>query len=434
MSAAVVETDQLQLVRWGLKFSSPQTESEYRAWHVVKAIPQTRVGMLASLLAWMVGLIALLLGSPSHFWSGARWILFLMDPVLIICIVVTYYPRLHRWVLPTTLVANAVSGLLVIGLCFQMLRAPLVAAGAVALACYFAFTIFRLHPAQAVCAAAAYVGVLLVLLTSALQSGQLNVFDFVWAVLIPLTALMTGAMACLAFTRISRESFRQERIIDAQRKTIEHERSRADDLLHNILPVSIANRLKAGRGIIANRFDEVTVVFADVVGFTPLAAKLSPEELVAILNVLFTRFDALAAQHGVEKIKTIGDAYMAVAGVPLAHANHAVAAAELALAMRAAVVELSGKTDHPIQLRIGLCTGPVVAGVIGSSKFAYDLWGDTVNTAARMESHSMEGQIQVTESTYRKLATRYAFQERGTIDIKGKGPMSTWLLTGHLPA
>ena len=198
-----------------------------------------------------------------------------------------------------------------------------------------------------------------------------------------------------------------------------------------MLPADIAARLKVAPGVIAQRLDAVTVLFADVVGFTPMAAKLSPEALVELLNDVFTRFDALASAHGVEKIKTIGDAYMAVAGVPKPRPDHALAVAELAIAMCSAIEEARANTGFDLRLRIGICTGPAVAGVIGTHKFAYDLWGDTVNTAARMESHGVADGIQVSESTFTALGAAYRLEPRGLIEIKGKGPMQTWLLRGR---
>jgi class 3 adenylate cyclase len=209
---------------------------------------------------------------------------------------------------------------------------------------------------------------------------------------------------------------------------LDEEHARSERLLRNVLPDTIAERLKDGPIAVADRFDDVTVLFADIVGFTTLSATLPPERVVDMLNRVFTRFDELAARHRVEKIKTIGDAYMVVAGLPEPRADHAEAAADLALEMRAAIAELSAQVGHDLQVRIGLCTGPAVAGVIGIQKFAYDLWGDTVNTAARMESHGAPGEIHVTESTYLALRDRYQLDERGLIDIKGKGPMPTWFL------
>jgi class 3 adenylate cyclase len=238
--------------------------------------------------------------------------------------------------------------------------------------------------------------------------------------------LFIGVM--LALVGIVAWSHWQTTLTDRQ---LDHEHARSERLLRNVLPDRIAERLKDGPVAVADRFEGVTVLFADIVGFTPLSATLPPERVVELLNTLFTRFDELAAQHRVEKIKTIGDAYMVVAGLPEPRADHAEAAAEMALDLRAAIAELGDKTGHALQIRIGLCSGPAVAGVIGIQKFAYDLWGDTVNTAARMESHGTPGEIQVTESTWQLLRDRYRFEDHGVIEVKGKGPMRTWFLRGQ---
>jgi adenylate cyclase len=211
-------------------------------------------------------------------------------------------------------------------------------------------------------------------------------------------------------------------------RKLDDEHARSERLLRNVLPDRIAERLKAGGGAIADRFDGVTVLFADIVGFTTLSTELPPERVVELLNRVFTRFDELAALHQVEKIKTIGDAYMVVAGLPEPRPDHAQAAARMALDLRVALAETSRAIGHPLQIRIGLCSGPAVAGVIGIRKFAYDLWGDTVNTAARMESHGVPGEIQLTESTYELVRERFSLEERGMIDVKGKGLMRTYFL------
>lgn len=210
------------------------------------------------------------------------------------------------------------------------------------------------------------------------------------------------------------------------------EREKAETLLLNILPEPIANRLKHSSDTIAEDFSDVTVLFADLVDFTQLSSQRSSTELVEILNVIFSEFDQLAERHGLEKIKTIGDAYMVVGGIPLPKANHVEAIAEIALDMQSAIAQFNAETGQSFNIRIGISTGAVVAGVIGIKKFAYDLWGDTVNTASRMESHGISGKIQVPEETYRRLKDRYLFEERGLISIKGKGEMRTYLLTGRL--
>jgi adenylate cyclase len=215
---------------------------------------------------------------------------------------------------------------------------------------------------------------------------------------------------------------------------LQAEQERTDRLLLSILPMPVAEKLKQGQQIIADSFAEVTVLFADIVDFTRLSAHHTPIEVVSLLNQIFSAFDRLAQQHGIEKIKTIGDAYMAVGGLPIPQSNHAEAIAEMAIDMLDVVAQFQGDTHEPLTMRIGINTGPVVAGVIGTNKFIYDLWGDTVNIASRMESFGLPGCIQVSSTTYNILQNKYSFKERGLIPIKGKGEMTTYLLTGRQSA
>ena len=220
--------------------------------------------------------------------------------------------------------------------------------------------------------------------------------------------------------------------IQQQTAEIRQKNRENEALLLNILPGPIADRLKSGESVIADHFAEVTVLFADIVGFTVLSNGRPPTEVVDLLNDLFRRFDAMAQRRGVEKIKTIGDAYMAVAGLPVQCDDHARRMAELALEMTAEAHRFSQDRKMDFSLRIGLNSGPVVAGVIGATKFIYDLWGDTVNTASRMESHGVAGSVQVTRSVYEQLKTEYEFEPRGEIEVKGKGRMSAWLLRSRV--
>jgi adenylate cyclase len=217
-------------------------------------------------------------------------------------------------------------------------------------------------------------------------------------------------------------------------RALERERAKSERLLLNVLPEPVAARLKEQEGVIAEDCPAVTVLFADLVGFTPLSQRMEASELVSLLDRVFARWDAIAAEHGVEKIKTIGDAYMAASGIPLPRADHAEAVAEMALAMGTEVARCSAETGLPLEVRIGIDTGPVIAGVIGRAKFIYDLWGDTVNTASRMESHALPGTIQVTERAYERLRPRYELRPRGMIEVKGMGAMACWLLVGRRTA
>lgn len=237
--------------------------------------------------------------------------------------------------------------------------------------------------------------------------------------------LVAGLIITLVFSKL-----RFERFLSGYQLKMEQQRS--EDLLLNILPDPIAQRLKNGEQIIADHCDQVTVLFSDIVGFTKLSAQLTPEQLVHLLNGLFTKFDHLTTKYGVEKIKTIGDAYMVVSGIPEYRTDHGNAIADLALDMRKTTEDFQNNLEKPLNIRIGIHSGPVVAGVIGKKKFAYDLWGDTVNVASRMESHGIAGEIQVSESTYHLLKDQYYFEKRGEMEVKGKGKLNTWILKHKL--
>jgi adenylate cyclase len=216
----------------------------------------------------------------------------------------------------------------------------------------------------------------------------------------------------------------------------DHFQKESDDLLHNILPDEIVARLKTSSSMIADSFDSASVLFADVVGFTPMSAGMPPDELVGLLNSLFSTLDRLVEGLGLQKIKTVGDGYMVASGIPSTRPDHAQAIADLALRIRDELAR-SRVDGHQIQMRIGINSGPVVAGIIGTHKFAYDLWGDVVNIASRMESEGIGGSIQISEATYQLISEEFVCEPRGSIPVKGKGTMQTYLLLsrrGHKEA
>ena len=207
---------------------------------------------------------------------------------------------------------------------------------------------------------------------------------------------------------------------------------RSEKLLLTILPESIAARLKRGEEPIADHHDDITVLFADLAGFTVRSAHETPAETVAVLNEVFSVFDGLVRRYGLEKIRTIGDSYMVAAGVPVARPDHAHAICAMALDLRGEVARLNANHDWDLSFRIGINSGPAVAGIVGREKFHYDLWGDTVNIASRMESHGLPDQIQVTEPVYERLKNDFVFERRGCVEVKGKGPTLTYLLVGRV--
>jgi adenylate cyclase len=238
-------------------------------------------------------------------------------------------------------------------------------------------------------------------------------------------ALNVIGAGSIAFTLLA--SFANQR--DAALRALRAEQEKAEELLVNVLPSSIAERLKGTTRSIADHFESASILFADVVDFTPLARRLAPAEVVGVLDELFSHFDTLVERHGLEKIKTIGDCYMAASGVPDPSPDHARKTALLALDMRDAVAT-SAIGQLGLEMRIGINSGPVVAGVIGTKRFLYDLWGDAVNTASRMEEQGTPGDIQITRTTYELLKDEFVCRPRGTIQVKGKGGMETWYLVG----
>ena len=239
-------------------------------------------------------------------------------------------------------------------------------------------------------------------------------------------ALNVVGTASVAFTLLATFAHQRNTALTALRA----EQEKSEALLLNILPRPIAERLKAAAQPIADQFDGASIIFADVVDFTPLAHRLPPARLVGILDRLFSQCDVLVERHGLEKIKTIGDCYMAAAGVPNPQPDHARRAALLALEMRDMLATSAGAGEPGLELRIGINSGPVVAGVIGTKRFLYDLWGDAVNIASRMESHGTAGEIQITRATYELLKDEFVCRRRGTILVKGTGEMETWYLVG----
>ena|SRR3989338_8680760 len=244
-----------------------------------------------------------------------------------------------------------------------------------------------------------------------------------------------GGLATILYFLMRYFETQKERVmreLDRKNGELEVEQGRSDRLLLNVLPKSVADRLKQNQRRIADSFDSVTIMFADLVEFTRISAGMAPDDLVDLLNQVFSRFDALAEKYGVEKIKTIGDAYMVVSGAPELRPDHAEAIANLAIDMQQALTELTKTSGKTLMMRIGINSGPVVAGVIGSTKFSYDLWGDTVNMASRMEQYGVSNVIQVTEATYQLIADKFRFEKREPIEVKGKGKVQSYFLVGKV--
>ncbi|NJO46241.1 MAG: adenylate/guanylate cyclase domain-containing protein [Oscillatoriales cyanobacterium RM2_1_1] len=264
-----------------------------------------------------------------------------------------------------------------------------------------------------------------VLLPTEWMTEEFAVLYYFWICLI-------SNVSVYLYDRLACAQFNARHALEDAYKQLQIEQERSESLLLNILPYPIAQRLKQKPTTIADSFNRVGVLFGDIVGFTELSGQVPAEELVELLNQIFSRFDYLAEQHGLEKIKTIGDAYMVVSGLPVPREDYIEAIADMALDMKQSLEQFNHETEQHFQMRIGIASGPVIAGVIGIRKFIYDLWGDTVNIASRMESHGIADQIQVTDLIYESLKENYYLEKRGIIEVKGKGEMTTYLLKKRL--
>jgi class 3 adenylate cyclase len=423
------ETDIARMLRpLTARFRDPELEAEFMSEYVADVLgPFVRLALGLGVLTFTTyGL---------HDWvvferpASAWWVRFgAVIPTMIVAWALTFtraFAKAHQWIL--LLYGSAATlGVLWIA-AISGTEASILYAGFAALFVTIGPLIARLDVArQALYTALSAALLVLFELRYARSPRAINLAQL-WT-LVAMGSL--GTLLAWLNEKQSRVAFIARKTIRAQGEEIARERARSDALLRNVLPEPIAQRLKDGHAVIADGYEEATVLFADIVGFTPLSAKLSPHALVARLNEVFTAFDAQCAALGLEKIKTIGDAYMVVGGVPERRADHAVAVVKMALAMREVLADQRERHGDSLDIRIGVHSGPVVAGVIGTRKFAYDVWGDTVNTASRMESHARPGHVQISDQTRVLVEEHFALEDRGTIDVKGKGSMRTWFVLG----
>jgi class 3 adenylate cyclase len=424
---AVVDRDRWAIDRVTLRFRNRALERSFQAAFAQQNLPNLRVGHALGVILWIVwgALIRGHMGDQREFDFAVRYGVFI--PIVLIGLAMTFfpgYPRVWKWEVMAVLLATSLTwivyapqitglpadygyvGLILIQtIAFSVLRLPFTLIGLldlVTIPTYLAF---------------------------AVSSGSLAGAQTELAIFYLASFGVLGLIASYVLEWTGRNLFVRERQLDQ-----EHDRS--DSLLLNVLPAPIADRLKArdeagGSEYLAEALDEVTVLFVDAVGFTGQTAKMPADQLVAALDGLFSRFDAIADRCGLEKIKTVGDAYMAVAGAPEPRADHAQAAVEMALAIREELPGALWPTGDPIQVRMGMASGPVVAGVIGQRKFAYDLWGDTVNLASRLHGLGQPGDILVSDGVVARLGPDYLMGPEMVLDVKGLGPTPARKLLGR---
>jgi class 3 adenylate cyclase len=416
---------QLRLQGLRLRFSDPALELDYRADRFRHNLANIRFAFLAGIALWVLwGFLLrphMLALSDLRLDAVMRYGVFI--PMLVVGFGLTFtrsFERIFEWV---SIAIAAATLLLWVFYVSRVSSLPLeYGYVGIILITAFTYTLLRLRFVWVVLITAVGIAAYL---TYAFSARYIYDVSRVLAALYLVSFGFLGMIAAYRMERFTRDLFLRERQLD-------RERARSDGLLLNMLPGAIVEQLKAsGGGRVAQRFDQVSVIFADAVGSTEQAARSSPEAFADALDQLFRRFDGMAQRHGLEKIKTIGDAYVAVAGAPTPVADHAHASVAMALDVVAEAGTVKWPSGDPIVVHVGVATGPVVAGVIGDRRFAYDLWGDTVNLASRLEEYAGPGRILVSESTVRALPDRFDFGPPETLELKGKGPTTVHALLGR---
>jgi len=407
--------------RLTLRFAEPGLERDFQAELARTNAPQLRVGLLTGIALWLS--TALLFPATVRVQTSL---------VVTTCVVMAVLNLAGlvatRWAVTLDgqqaigLALNAISALAVLAMAEILGVTDTLAAPAILLIAMFAFVALRLRFVFALAAAATYLAGYAIV-----APGHPDPTAILQAFLVT-AAIAVGLRATYQLERGARDVFAQRRIIEGQTAALTESQATSERLLLNILPARVAERLAAGETSIADWFDDATVLFADLVGFTRVAARLEPRATRDLLDRLFTEFDGLADRHGLEKIKTIGDAYMVVGGVPEPSSDHPARVVAFGLDLLDATARTATELDLPLDVRVGVHTGPVVAGVVGTRKFSYDLWGDTVNVASRLESLGVAGAVQVSETTCLRIRDVFDAEPRGTIELKGGGQATTFLV------
>jgi class 3 adenylate cyclase len=404
-----------------LRFRDPSLELLYQTGAVESVRREARIGSSVSIGLWLLG--GILLPSTAHVApSVSTPTVLVMAGANLAALIPIRRMRTLDDALRLLLVLNILTGTALVALAAQTGLFERYAGPAVMLQSIFALFIARRFLLTAV-AGAVEVSLLVAV---AVSQGILG--GYVLDLFLVVSTIAVGAGATYVIEDAARTGWYQRRLIETQQLELAQEKAKSDRLLRNVLPDQIADRLKEREATIADGVADATVLFADLVGFTPLAGQLAPAEVVRMLDDLFGTFDELTDRLGLEKIKTIGDAYMAAGGVPEPASDHAERVVRLGLAMIDATRAYAQRTGLPLQLRVGVHSGPVVAGVIGHRRLSYDLWGDTVNIASRMESHGVADAVQISQATLDLLGSGFATTPRGSVPIKGKGELETFLV------
>ena len=404
------------------RFADPALEAAFRRELAAETIPMVRAGFLVGMPLWIIVALVLPLAAEIDATLLALVAAAMVGLDLASLLVVRGQPSLAR-IEAVGIVGTVANAVAIMALTAAAPASHSYALPGLMLSVLYAVAVFRIRLPAALLPAGVVVGAYVVAVGPTENPGQLA-FDLI----ILGSMIVVGLLGVVVLERSSRERFVQRRVIEAQREEVAGERAKSDALLRAILPGPIIARLRERPEAVAEGFDVASLIFADLVGFTGLAERLGPQRTAALLNTLVSRWDELASEAGVEKIKTIGDAYFAAAGVPEPQDDHATRVVSLGLAMIKATAEEALSTGEPLAIRVGVHSGPVVAGVIGKTKFSYDLWGDTVNVASRLESSGLPGEIQASAATVALLGDAFEVIPRGEVTLKGKGQMPTFLV------
>lgn len=409
-----------------LRFLDPTLEKEFRSFLRDHIAGFVRIGAVSAVF----GYIAVFVLFYDILLIRDRRVLWILEgsAVFGFGLFFSTLKRFRSAMVPVSIFSNTMAGLVAVYVGFVFIREQhAILLTILIIIAYYAFLVLRIRTLPAFLATCSYLAAYQYMLLSdeSLDSQNKMIYSFlIWF------SEFFAVIAGYTLELTTRKLFLQAKTIDTQTKDLEKEKEKSDHLLRNILPDEIANRLKNENSQISEYFSECSILFADIVGFTLLAARKSPDELAGLLDRFFSRLDELAEHRGVEKIKTIGDAYMAAAGIPVPCEDHIQRIGNLALDILKEVNTNEELIRENLNIRIGIHSGPVVAGVIGRKKFIYDLWGDSVNLASRMESHGIPGKIHVTEEFFLAASPLFQLEKRGEVDIKGKGIVSTYFLAG----
>ena len=409
--------------RLTLRFEDQALEREFQVDLGERLTLQIQAGLALAIGLWATGAVLLPFLYDLHPLAIA---IAVSVPVVVLVGAIVSVGRVRSWDAQQVIngITNLIGGLSIIFITTRVADIPEVVGTVLLVNAIFAFSVVRMGFVAGLAAELP----LLIWLGGLAFVGTFTEIGW-FTVFLVAAGMGVSAFGAYMLEASSRARFLQRRALATQSAELAREKAKSDDLLHQTLPASVADRLRDEPGkVIADAVEEATVVFADIVGFTAIGSTMAPARLVQILDELFGRFDELAAQIGLEKIKTVGDGYMAVAGVPLPAADHADRAVRFGMAIVRATQAYGAEIDTPLQVRVGIHSGPVVAGVIGHDKLAYDLWGDTVNVASRMESQGIPGRVQISEATASLITAGVALEPRGTIEVRNRGPMQALLV------